>query len=266
MTGHVYFIGAGPGDPELITVKGRRLIREADLVLYADSLVHPAVVAEARPGARVVGTARLPLGEILGLMVAAARAGGVVARVHSGDPSIYGAIHEQMAALAAEGIPYTIVPGVSSAFAAAARLGIEFTVPEVSQTVVFSRVAKRTAMPEGEALRRTASGGGTIVLFLSATSAARAVEELLAAGFDRETPAAVVQRATWEDEQVVRCRLGDIPAELRRRGITRHALLVVGRALDPALLQGGLRSSLYREEYSHLFRKGSHPVKGGGAV
>lgn len=256
MTGHVYFIGAGPGDPELITVKGKRLIGEADLVLYADSLVHPGIVSAARREARVIGTSGLPLGEIVGLMVDTARAGGGVARVHSGDPSIYGAIHEQMAVLEEEAIPYTIVPGVSSAFAAAARLGIEFTVPEVSQTVVFTRVAKRTATPEGERLARTASGGGTIVLFLSATSVDTAVKELLAAGFHPDTPAAIAYRVTWEDERLIRCHLGDLAATLRAERITRHALLIVGRALNLALRPGGLRSHLYREDYSHLFRKG----------
>lgn len=263
MTGHVHFIGAGPGDPDLITVLGRRLISEADLVLWADSLVHPGVVAAARPDARVIGTARLPLGEIVGLMVEQARAGGLVARVQSGDPSIYGAIHEQMAALAAAGVPHSIVPGVSSAFAAAARLGIELTVPEVSQTVVFARVPRRTAAPEGEELRRSASGGGTVVLFLSAVSARRAVEELLAAGFAPDTPAAVAHRVTWEDERIVRCRLADLPATLRQHGITRHALLIVGRALDPALPGDGLRSHLYREDYSHLFRRGRRSGRGG---
>lgn len=256
MTGHVYFVGAGPGDPELLTVKGRRVISEADLVLFADSLVHPGVAALARPEAEVLGTAALTLPEIVARMVAAARQGKIVARVQSGDPSMYGAIHEQMAALEAEGIPYTIIPGVSSAFAAAARLGIELTVPGISQTVIFTRVAKRTDGPPAERLSQVARAAGTVVLFLSATTVDQVVAELLAAEWPPTTPAAIAYRVGWEDEQILRCPLSALPKTLREARITRQALLLVGRCLDPELRRPTVRSRLYRADHSHLYRKG----------
>lgn len=257
MTGTVYFIGAGPGDPELLTLKGRRLIEAADLVLYADSLVSPEVCRFARPEAEVIGTADQTLDAIVGRMVEACRNGQMVARVHSGDPSLYGALHEQLAALEREGIDYEIVPGVSSAFAAAAELRCELTVPEVAQTVIFTRLPSRTkGGGPGENLRDLASHGATMAIFLSVTAIDRVAAELRAGGYPDETPAAVVYRATWPDQLVLRGTLTDIAAQVRRAGLKRQALILVGRVIDPAIRQlaEDRRSGLYSPGHAHIFR------------
>lgn len=257
MAGKVFFIGAGPGDPELLTLKGHRLIASADLVLYADSLVSPEVCRFARAEAEVVGTADQTLEAIVGRMVEACRAGRTVARVHSGDPSLYGALHEQLAALERAGIDYEIVPGVSSAFAAAAELRCELTVPEVAQTVIFTRLPSRTkGGGPGERLRDLAAHGATMAIFLSVTAVDRVVAELRAGGYAADTPAAVVYRATWPDQLVLRATLADIAARVRRAGLKRQALILVGRALDPAIRQlaEDRRSGLYSPSHAHIFR------------
>jgi precorrin-4/cobalt-precorrin-4 C11-methyltransferase len=254
MSGHVYFIGAGPGAPDLITVRGRDLIRIADLVIYADSLVDPRLCQYARPDAEVIGSSTLILEEILERMVTAARAGQVVARLQSGDPSIYGAIHEQIVRLDEAGVPWTIVPGVSSAFAAAAALGAELTVPEVAQSVIMTRVAGRaSAVPEGENLRSMAAHCTSLVLFLSVNYITRVVRELLAGGYPIDTPVAVVHRVTWPDEEIIRGTLGDIACKARAAKWHKQALILVG----PALAEGAdeRRSRLYSGDYSHLFRQ-----------
>jgi precorrin-4/cobalt-precorrin-4 C11-methyltransferase len=257
--GVVYFIGAGPGDPELLTIKGRRLIEQADLVVWADSLVHPGVAALARPDADVVGSASLTLEEIADRLVRASRGGRRIARVHSGDPSLYGAIHEQQVALERAGVPYETVPGVSSAFAAAARLGAELTVPHMAQTVIFTRLASRTTtVPANEGLRELARHGATLVIFLSTSIIEKVVKELQAGGYPADTPAAVVYRATWEDEQVLRGTLADIAAATRAARVTTQALILVGPAIDPALREGratAIRSHLYHPDHTHRFRK-----------
>jgi precorrin-4/cobalt-precorrin-4 C11-methyltransferase len=256
--GVVYFIGAGPGDPELLTVKGQRLIQTADLVVWADSLVHPGVAALARPDAEVVGSASLTLEEITERLIGAAQAGKSIARVHSGDPSLYGAIHEQLVLLEQAGVPYEIVPGVSSAFAAAAHLDAELTVPHVAQTVIFTRLANRTTtVPAGEQLRELARHGATLVIFLSASVIEKVVAELQEGGYAADTPAAVVYRVTWEDEQIIRGTLADIAPASRAARLTKQALILVGPAIDPALrqAQAASRSHLYRPDHTHLFRK-----------
>lgn len=259
--GVVYFIGAGPGDPDLLTVKGRRFIEQADLILWADSLVHPGVAALARPDAEVLGSSSQTLEAISERLISAARDGARIARVQSGDPSLYGAIHEQQVRLERAGVPYQIVPGVSSAFAAAARLDAELTVPDVAQTVIFTRLANRTTtVPPSERLSELARHGGTLVIFLSASVVEKVVEELLEAGCSPETPAAVVYRVTWDDEQVIRGTLADIAPASRAARLTKQALIIVGPAVDPALRQARAadsRSHLYRPDYTHLFRKGT---------
>ncbi|HZS01264.1 MAG TPA: precorrin-4 C(11)-methyltransferase [Chloroflexota bacterium] len=257
MTGKVYFIGAGPGDPELLTLKGRRLIGEADLVIYADSLVHPGVCAFARPNAEVVGSASLTLEEVWERMRAAYAAGQTVARVHSGDPSLYGALHEQIVRLEAAGIPYEIVPGVSSAFAAAAALGAELTVPDLAQTVIFTRRPTRTTRPPNEDLRALAQHGVTLVIFLSIASMRAVVADLRAGGYPADTPVAVVYRVTWEDERVLRGTLADIAGQVRAAKIAKQALILVGPAVEVALSRGAAerRSRLYSPDHSHLFRQ-----------
>jgi precorrin-4/cobalt-precorrin-4 C11-methyltransferase len=256
--GIVYFIGAGPGDPELLTLKAKRLIEQADLVVWADSLVHPDVVALARPEAEVVGSAALTLEQITHLVVEASAAKRRIARLHSGDPTVYGALHEQLVALDEAGVAYEIVPGVSSAFAAAARLKTELTVPGLAQTVIFTRLANRTTtVPTNERLRELARHGVTLVIFLSASVIEQVVEELIAGGYSLDSPAAVVYRVSWPDEQVIRGTLAEIAVASRSARLTKQAIILVGLALDPALRQvhAANRSHLYRPDYTHLFRK-----------
>jgi precorrin-4 C11-methyltransferase len=257
VTGKVYLIGAGPGDPELLTLKARRLLGEADLVIYADSLVHPDVCAMARPDAEVIGSSSLTLEAIWERMRAACRAGRTVARLHSGDPSLYGALHEQLVRLEAEDIPYEIVPGVSSAFAAAAALGAELTVPGIAQTVIFTRRPNRTDRPPNEDLRALAEHGATLVLFLSVASMRAVVRDLREGGYPEDTPVAVVYRVAWEDQVILRGTLATIAAQVRAAKLTRQALILVGPALDPALRRtaGDRRSHLYSGDFTHLFRQ-----------
>ncbi|MCL4543387.1 MAG: precorrin-4 C(11)-methyltransferase [Chloroflexi bacterium] len=257
--GMVYFVGAGPGSPDLITVRGQQVIQHADVIIFADSLVHPDVCKVARPDAELHGSSSLTLEEVLSIVVKAVHAGKVVARIHSGDPSIYGAIHEQMVALDREGISYTIVPGVTSAAAAAAALGAELTVPEVSQTVIFTRVGGRTGLPGREHLTSFAEHGVTMAIFLSTALIERVVSELLNGGYVPITPVAVVYRATWEDELILRGTLEDIAAKVRAAKLAKQAIIMVGKAFDPALHTHGsaYRSHLYDGTYTHMFRKGT---------
>jgi cobalt-precorrin 5A hydrolase/precorrin-3B C17-methyltransferase len=258
--GTVYFVGAGPGAPDLITVRGRDIIAQADLVLYADSLVQESVAHLARkPGARIVGSSDLHLAQMVTLMAEAARAGGVVARVHTGDPALYGATQEQMTQLAAQGVPYEVVPGVTAAFAAAARLGVELTLPEQVQTFILSRAAGRTPVPEREALRGLAAHGASLALYLSIGQIEQVVVELLAGGaYTPQTPAAVVYKVTWPDEQVVTGTLADIAAQARVAGFTRHALILVSPALrQPA---DAPHSRLYDQTFAHGCRAAAPPA------
>ena len=270
--GMVVFVGAGPGDPDLLTVRGRRIIEQADLVVWADSLVHPGVAALARPDAEVIGSANMTLEEISRRMIETARAGNLVARVQSGDPAIYGAMHEQMVLLDAAQVPYAVVPGVSSVFAAAAALDAELTVPEVAQTVILTRLPSRTTIPEQEQLRAMAAHGGTIALFLTISVVERAVAELIAGGYAPDTPAAVLHRVTWDDETIIRGTLADIAASSRAAGLTRQALILVGRAIDPHLRRAAAanRSNLYDPTYSHVFRlaegRGRRPSASSGVA
>ena len=254
--GMVVFVGAGPGDPELLTIRGRNVIAQADLVIWADSLVHPGVAALARDDAEVIGSATLTLEEVSERMIESARAGKLVARVQSGDPAIYGAMHEQMVVLEAAGVPYAVVPGVSAVFAASAALGAELTVPDIAQTVILTRLPSRTTIPEQERLRAMAAHGGTIALFLTINVVERAVAELIAGGYAADTPAAVLHRVSWEDETIIRGTLADIAAASRAAGLTRQALILVGRAVDPELRTAAAasRSNLYDPTYSHVFR------------
>lgn len=262
MSGRVYFIGAGPGDLELLTVKGHRLIREADLVIYTDSLVNPEIAALAKPGAEVKGSAGMVLDDMVALMISAAVEGKAVARVHTGDPSIFGAVLEQAVALRKAGIAYEIVPGVSSMFAAAAALGAELTVPELSQTVIISRMEGRTPVPDGEKLRDLAAHQATIVLFLSITLLGNVVRELLAGGYDKDTPIAVVYKATWPDQVIVAGTLDNIAAKVREARINSQSIIIVGKVLDPAVIGGeeDHRSKLYDESFTHSYRKGRQPL------
>lgn len=253
----VYIVGAGPGDPELITVKGSRILRSADVVLYADSLVSGELVASAKPGAQVLQSSGMDLEQQVELMAAAVQSGKSVARVHTGDPSMYGAILEQMSLLKLCGVSYEIIPGVSSVFASAAALGAELTVPELTQTVILTRAEGRTPVPEREQLRRLAEHHCTVALFLSASLAGQVAEEFLAAGWSPDTPIAVVKRATWPDQQILRTTVAKLADDLREAGITMHAMILAGWALDPALVDRDQhRSKLYDKTFSHGCREG----------
>ncbi len=252
----VLFVGAGPGDPELITVKGLKALRLAEVVVYAGSLVNPALLEECRPGAEIHDSASLPLEEIIEILAEAVAAGKRVVRLHTGDPSVYGAIQEQIAALAERGIASEVIPGVTAAFAAAAGLKQELTLPGLSQTVVLTRLEGRTPVPEREQLHRIAALGCTVCLYLSVGMIDRVVKELLDGGaYTRRTPVAVVSRAGWEDEMVVEGTLQDISAKVTASGITRQALILVGEVLSARC--GGMpeKSKLYDKNFTHGFRK-----------
>ncbi|WP_126425495.1 precorrin-4 C(11)-methyltransferase [Brevibacillus marinus] len=253
----VYIVGAGPGDPELITVKGLRLLQQADVVLYTDSLVSEELVRRANPRAEIVHSSGMALEEIVDVMVARVREGKQVVRLHTGDPSVYGAILEQIVLLKQAGVEVEIVPGVSSVFAAAAALGAELTVPELTQTLILTRAEGRTPVPEREKLRELAKHHCTIALFLSATLSKKVAAELLAAGWSEETPVAVVQRASWPDQRIVRTTLRQLDAEMARHGIRSHAIILAGWALAPALHDNlAYRSKLYDKSFTHGYRKG----------
>ncbi|WP_127529384.1 precorrin-4 C(11)-methyltransferase [Paenibacillus kobensis] len=253
----VYIVGAGPGDPDLITVKGQRILQQADVVLYTDSLVNEELIAQAGEHAEVLQSSGMDLEQMVQVMAAAVREGKSVARMHTGDPSVYGAILEQMVLLKQEGIAYEIVPGVSSVFAAAAALGAELTVPDLTQTVILTRAEGRTPVPEREKLRDLASHHCTVALFLSATLAKKVVREFLEAGWAEDTPVAVVQRATWPDQKIVRTTLQNLDADLRQAGIRMHAMILAGKALDPSLADhDNHRSKLYDKTFTHGYRKG----------
>jgi precorrin-4/cobalt-precorrin-4 C11-methyltransferase len=236
----VFFIGAGPGDPELVTLKGQRLIRSCPVILYAGSLVPEAILA-GHHAEKVVNTADLDLDAIIGLLAQAHAKGQDVARVHSGDPSLYGAIGEQIRRLRTLGIPYEIVPGVTATAACAAVLGCELTLPGVSQTLILTRYATKTAMPPGEVLADLAAHRSTMAIHLGVRHLSRIVEELLP-HYGEDCPIAVVYRASWPDEERVTGTLADIVEKVGRTDIERTALILVGRVLDA---EGFADSSLY---------------------
>ncbi len=247
MAVQVYFIGAGPGDPKLMTIKGKEIIQRADVIIYADSLINPEILGFARADAEVHESVSLSLEQIVGIIEDAAEQGKLVARLQSGDPSIYGAIQEQMAALEERGIKYEVIPGVSSLFAAAASLRTELTIPEVSQTVIVTRMEGKTPVPALENLRSLASHQSTMAIFLSVSLLDRVVAALLEGGYSAETPAAIVYKASWKDETVVRALLPDLAARVRELGIKRQALILVGNCLSP---QGKKeRSRLYDKKF-----------------
>ena len=247
----VHFIGAGPGAADLITVRGQNLIAVCPVCLYAGSLVPEAVVAVAPPRARVIDTAPLTLDEIIAEMAAADARGVDVARVHSGDPSLYGAIGEQMRRLDALAIPYDITPGVPAFAAAAATLGTEFTLPGVSQTVILTRTAmKASDMPPGEALAALGASGATLAIHLSVRNL-RHVTAALIPHYGTDCPVAVVYRASWPDEIVLRGTLDDIRQKVRGDKITRTALIIVGRVLTA---DGFADSALYDAAHVHVLR------------
>ena len=254
MSSPVSFVGAGPGAADLITIRGARLLRHADVVIFAGSLVDRELVRRYATAADVYDSAGMTLTEVITVMMDAIAAGRSVVRLHTGDPSIYGAIQEQMEALDRLGVEYQVIPGVTSAFAAAAALKQELTLPEVSQTVIITRMEGRTPVPENEQLAKIAAIGATLVIYLSVGMIEKVVEQLLQGAYTPQTAAAVVCRASWEDEQIIRGCLADIGATVRAAGIDRQALIVVGDVL--AARREGLKakSLLYDSEFSHGYR------------
>ncbi len=245
----VVFLGAGPGDPELITLKGRRLLDQADLVVYAGSLVNAALLDGI--SAACHDSASMDLEEIMRLLAHGYQSNQRVVRLHTGDPSIYGAIREQMQWLDQQAIPYEVVPGVSSAFAAAAALKKELTVPEITQTVIFTRQAGRTPVPEPESLRNLARAQATMCIFLSVSMIDRVVDDLTAGGYPAATPVAVVERASWPDQQILRGTLADIADTVRNSQVKKTAMIVVGPALAE---ESRIASKLYDAAFSHEYR------------
>jgi precorrin-4 C11-methyltransferase len=247
----VWFIGAGPGAPDLLTIRGAKLIAEADVVVWARSLVHEGVLEHASSDAEIIESTTIPLEGVLELYERAVREDLEVARIHSGDPSLWGAVLEQVEFCEELGLDWEIVPGVSSLGAAAASIGRELTVPEVAQSVILTRRASRTPMPNNEDMRAFAAHGTTMAIFLSAARPRPLQEELLEGGYAPDTPCAVVYKASWPDEQVIECRLDELADRIREAGFTRQALVLVGPGLEAA----GTRSHLYSPAFSHSFRK-----------
>jgi len=250
----VLFVGAGPGDPELITVKGQRALQGADLVIYAGSLVPEAVLQWARDDTVKISSASMSLDEIVDEMQRAHQAGKRVVRLHTGDPSLYGAIFEQMTALKKRGIPHEVIPGVTAAFAAAAALGVEFTLPEVSQSLILSRMAGRTPVPETEALEELAKHRASMAVYLS-ISLIDQVADVLEKAYGKDAGCAVVYRVSQPEEKIIRTTVGRLADTVRTANITRQALIIVGGVLDvtPETLKH--KSRLYDRDFSHGFRK-----------
>jgi precorrin-4/cobalt-precorrin-4 C11-methyltransferase len=250
----VLFVGAGPGDPELITVKGRNALAAADLVVYAGSLVPEGLLAWARPGTPAINSASMALGEIVAAMAQTHRNGQRVVRLHTGDPSLYGAVFEQMAALLELGIPSRMIPGVTAAFAAAAALGIEYTLPEVAQTLILTRVAGRTPVPSSENLPGLAAHRTSMAIYLS-MGQIEEVAATLSAAYGAQAACAVVYRASQAGEKVIRTRLSEVVETVRAEGIARQALIIVGRVLEIEPHHLKSKSRLYDQDFKHGFRK-----------
>ncbi len=249
----VHFIGAGSGAADLITVRGAKLLGEADVVIYAGSLVNPELLQYTKEGCEIHNSAQMTLEQVLSVVKGAEGRGKTTVRLHTGDSSIYGAVREQFDQLEKLGISYDVCPGVSSFCGAAAALRAEYTLPDISQTVIITRAAGRTPVPERESIRSLAAHQATMVLFLSTSLAAKLQEDLLAGGYAPGTPAAVVYKATWPEEKVFRCTVGTLAQTVEDNGLTKTALLIVGKCLG----DGYLRSKLYDPGFSTEFRRGT---------
>ncbi|MGO4886979.1 precorrin-4 C(11)-methyltransferase [Anaerobacillus sp. MEB173] len=253
----VYIVGAGPGDPDLITVKGLKVLNSADTIIYADSLVNPDLMTDVKQTATIVKSAGMALEEIVDLMEQEVKEGKSVVRLHTGDPAIYGAILEQMSHLYRRGIQYEIIPGVSSVFASAAAAGVELTVPDLTQTVILTRAEGRTAMPEREKLKDLASHHCTVCLFLSATLIKKVVKEFYEAGWEENAPVVVVYRASWPDQKIIHTTLAKLHEDMRANGVTKQAMVIISKAVDQKLLkEGKYESKLYDKTFTHGYRKG----------
>lgn len=246
----VHIVGAGPGDPELITRKGYRLVTEADIVIYAGSLVNPEILKACKEGCEIHNSATMNLDEVLAVMKAGVEAGKTVVRLHTGDPAIYGAIQEQMDALSEMNIDYDVTPGVSSFLATAAALKQEYTLPNVSQTVIITRMEGRTPMPLKEKLAMLAAHEATMCIFLSVQMLDSVVAELVKGGYAPTTPVAIVVKASWPDQRIIRGTLETIADIVSKEGVLRQAMIVVSKVLDSDYEL----SKLYDKGFSHMYR------------
>ena len=247
----VYFVGAGPGAADLITVRGKHLLEQAD-VIYAGSLVNRELLRYAKEACEIYDSARMTLEEVLSVMERAAGEQKSVVRLHTGDPSIYGAVREQMDALDEKGIPYSSCPGVSACFGAAASLNLEYTLPDVSQSLIITRMAGKTFVPEKESIERFAAHEATMAIYLSAGQIEELAARLSAGGYAPETPAALVYKATWQEEESYICTLETLAKTAREHHITKTALILVGKAIGQS---GYSRSRLYAPDFETEFRK-----------
>ena len=246
----IYFIGAGPGAADLITVKGKDLLEKADLIIYAGSLVNPELLKYAKPECVIMDSAKMTLEEVIAAMVPAAQAGKLVVRLHTGDPSVYGAHREQIDLLRSYNLDFEIVPGVSSFCAAAACLDAEYTLPNVSQSVIITRMEGRTPVPNKQKIADYAAHKATMVIFLSSGMLEKLQKELISGGYTADTPAAIVYKASWPDEKVCRCTVGTLAETAKEHNITKTALITVGNFL------GNIydRSELYNPTFAHGYR------------
>ncbi len=249
----VTFVGAGPGAADLITVRGKNLLETADIVIYAGSLVNPELLKYTGEGCSIFNSADMTLEQVIEVIEAGARQNKNIVRLHTGDPSIYGAIREQMDLLSEKGIEYSVVPGVSSFCGAAAALKAEYTLPEVSQTVILTRMEGRTPVPEKEEISRLAAHQASMVIFLSSSMLEKLSDRLLAGGYSPDTPAAIVYKASWADEKIVRTSIDRLSSAAKENNITKTALILVGHFLGNEYE----RSKLYDPAFTHEFRKGS---------
>ena len=247
----VHIVGAGCGAPDLITLRGKRYLEQADVIVYAGSLVNRELLSFAKSGCEIYDSALMTLEEIISVIVAAERENKMTVRLHTGDPSLYGAIGEQIREFNRLGVEYDITPGVSAFSGAAAALKTEYTLPDVSQTVIISRAAGRTSVPESETLRSLAAHRATMVLFLSAGLTEKVTKDLTEGGYSPETPAAIVYKASWKDEKICRCTVGTLEKTAKENGISKTALIVVGDFLESEFS----RSHLYNPLFSTEFRK-----------
>jgi len=247
----VYFVGAGPGDPDLITVKGRKCIERADLVLYAGSLVPKELVACAGEDAKVVDSSSMTLKETHAMMIETIRSGGTVARVHTGDPSLYGAVKEQMVLLDRDGVNYEIIPGVTVAFAAAAAARVSFTLPEKVQTLIFTRIEGRTPVPDKERLKKLARHNTSLAIYLSSANPEGVAKELMEGGYSKDTPVVVAYRVGWPDEMILSASIADLAETVKEAGIRQQAVFLIlpGQQDDPHF------SKLYSPDFSHGCRE-----------
>ena len=247
----IHIVGAGSGAPDLITLRGKHYLEEADVIIYAGSLVNPALLTYAKKDCEIFDSAKMTLEEVLGVIEKAEAQGKTTVRLHTGDPSLYGAIAEQMQAFDNSGFLYDITPGVSAFSAAAASLGAEYTLPDVTQTLIITRVAGKTPVPDKERLRLLAAHGSSLALYLSTGLLKEVTEELLAAGRAESTPAAIVYKASWEDEKICRCTVGTLEQSAKENNITKTALIVIGEFLGGEFS----RSRLYAPDFETEFRK-----------